>query len=59
MILVSFALALAHGLLTALGASLGNGGALPPELAGWGPISLVAFFGAWMGWRARSLERRR
>jgi hypothetical protein len=34
MILVSFALALAHGLLTAIGASLGNGRALPPAVAG-------------------------
>jgi lipopolysaccharide export system permease protein len=59
MILVSFALALAHGLLTALGASLGNGGALPPALAGWGPISLVAGVGAWIGWRTRSRERKR
>ena len=59
MILVSFALALAHGLLTALGASLGNGGALPPAIAGWGPISLVALIGTWMGWRTRSLERSR
>jgi LPS export ABC transporter permease LptG len=59
MILVSFALALSHGLLTAVGASLGNGGALPPVLAGWAPIGLVAFGGALMGWRARASERRR
>ena len=57
MILVSLGIALAHALLTALGASLGNGGALPPALAGWGPISLVALGGALMGWRARSHER--
>lgn len=58
MILVSFALALGHGLLTALGASLGNGGALPPALAGWGPIGIVAASGALIGWRARYSERR-
>jgi LPS export ABC transporter permease LptG len=59
MILVSFLLALSHGLLTAVGASLGNGGALPPELAGWGPIGMVAGLGAFLGWRRRAQERRR
>ena len=58
MILVSFALALAHGLLTAVGASLGNGKLLSPELAGWGPIGLVAACGALIaGWRARASLR--
>jgi lipopolysaccharide export system permease protein len=58
MILVSFALALAHGLLTALGASLGNGGALPPAVAGWGPITVVAAIGALIDWRARENVRK-
>jgi lipopolysaccharide export system permease protein len=58
MILVSFALALAHGLLTAIGSSLGNGGALPPLLAGWGPIGLVGLGGVLINWRFRSSERR-
>ena len=57
MILVSFALAMAHGLLTALGASLGNGRVISPELAGWGPIALVAASGALIGWRARASVR--
>jgi LPS export ABC transporter permease LptG len=58
MILVSFALALAHGLLTAVGASLGNGKVLPPWVAGWGPIALVGTCGALIaGWRARAAMR--
>jgi len=57
MILVSFALALAHGLLTALGASLGNGKVLPPEVAGWGPIAVVATSGLLIAWRARASVR--
>lgn len=57
MILVSFALALAHGLLTALGASLGNGKVLPPEVAGWGPIAVVATSGVLIAWRARASVR--
>jgi len=57
MILVSFALALAHGLLTALGASLGNGKVLPPALAGWGPIAVVAASGLLIAWRARASVR--
>ncbi|HEX5068107.1 MAG TPA: LptF/LptG family permease [Myxococcota bacterium] len=57
MILVSFALALAHGLLTALGASLGNGKVLEPWVAGWGPIAVVASSGVLIAWRARSAVR--
>jgi LPS export ABC transporter permease LptG len=57
MILVSFALALAHGLLTALGASLGNGRVLTPAAAGWGPIAVVAASGLLIAWRARASVR--
>ena len=53
-LLWAFALALAHGLLSAVGGALGYAGTLPPPLAAWAPSLLVLLLGAWLGRRLRS-----
>jgi LPS export ABC transporter permease LptG/LPS export ABC transporter permease LptF len=40
-LVLSAAVGIAHLLLTAVGTSLGYGGAVPPLVAGWGPIAVL------------------
>ena len=56
-LVVSVAVGIGYMLLSAVGTSLGYGGAVAPVVAGWGPIGVLALVTLWLAVRVRRLAR--
>ncbi len=56
-LVVSVAVGIGYMLLSAVGTSLGYGGAVAPAVAGWGPIGALAIATVWLAARVRRLAR--
>jgi lipopolysaccharide export system permease protein len=56
-LVLSVAVGIGYMLLSAVGVSLGYGGAVGPAVAGWGPIAALALVTLWLAARVRRLAR--